>query len=344
MMQGRDRDKPAGMGEADADALREARAWASMERLADEIVDGDLDLDRSREAFDLLRRVKGGARELGSLQRSVEALREPVSGPDFVGRVLGEVHDRKGFTSSRGRGLLWLSRVGIAAMVLVAAGVGFWSQRAWFGLSGSGGGDATAGVLSLSRSGSAGVGGSGRVVAAAPVSALSEAFPREMSESFAEFSRPMDGAAVFGRSAREFSRGFAFGELELVAVDLPAAPAVPVDPLDRGPAVPLVGGMGGVDGAGEDFAGRAVSWGASFGRRGLEMLRLETGLDLPERLGLGVVGSSGGVREPVDWIEFGRSARGRGVGLGGGTGGGVMVIPASASGGIVGGLEAGSER
>jgi hypothetical protein len=113
-------------------AERHDRAGSSrseLERLADDLLDGELPRARSAELFRELSQSDEAVRELHATNRAIDALREPVDTPDFVKRVMGEVGGRRGFTDERSRRWVWAGRVGVAAALVVVAGAGFAYQR-----------------------------------------------------------------------------------------------------------------------------------------------------------------------------------------------------------------------
>ncbi len=121
------------LGDARGEAKRR-----ELDRLVDELLDGELPREKSRAMFERLCDDPRGSRELASTQRAVDALKAPVVGPDFVGSVTDELERKRGFVSEAGRRRVWAARVAAAAAVALVAGAGFMAQRSWPGLGGAG--------------------------------------------------------------------------------------------------------------------------------------------------------------------------------------------------------------
>jgi hypothetical protein len=126
-----------GLHERSADATSAGSDRRELERLVDDLLDGELPRERSRAIFERLCDEPEAARELASTQRAIDALAEPVQTPDFVSGVIDEVQRRRGFVSARGRQRLWATRAAIAASIAMLAGAGFMVQRHWPGIGGT---------------------------------------------------------------------------------------------------------------------------------------------------------------------------------------------------------------
>lgn len=99
------------------------------DELIDAVLDGSVDIERSRQLFKRLSTSPEAAREVASTQRAIDALRSPVRSPDLSGRVLGELARRHGFMTPAMRRHVWMRRVAAAAALLVVVGGAFAVQR-----------------------------------------------------------------------------------------------------------------------------------------------------------------------------------------------------------------------
>lgn len=106
-----------------------AGAGRDAERLINRLLDGELSREQSQE---LLREMRDDARACEELARAricVERLREPIAAPDLSEAILSRVHARRRFVPRRGRRLVTVGRVAIAAGLVGAAALASFVQR-----------------------------------------------------------------------------------------------------------------------------------------------------------------------------------------------------------------------
>ena len=106
---------------------------APAERIPDELVDaffdGELEEDESRAFIRELRNDAPTAKKVVSLNSALEALRRPVSTPDFTASVLDEVDGRSPLLSGREFKLLAHWRAAAAVLMLGLITAAFTTQR-----------------------------------------------------------------------------------------------------------------------------------------------------------------------------------------------------------------------
>lgn len=99
------------------------------DELVDAFFDGELEDDESRDFIRELRNDAPTAKKVVSLNSALEALRRPVSTPDFTGSVMDEVEGRTPWLSGREFALLGHWRAVAAVCVLCLITAAFVTQR-----------------------------------------------------------------------------------------------------------------------------------------------------------------------------------------------------------------------
>ncbi|MBK7404020.1 MAG: hypothetical protein IPJ41_05175 [Phycisphaerales bacterium] len=99
------------------------------DRLIDALLDGDLSHSQAREALSSLHDDPRACQELGRLRFAVSKLRAPVDSPDLSESILSGVQSRRGFLQRKGRRMVTVGRVAVAAGVVAAVGLGSFVQR-----------------------------------------------------------------------------------------------------------------------------------------------------------------------------------------------------------------------
>lgn len=95
------------------------------EELVDAFFDRELDEGSRERFFQSLRADLPRCAEVAKTQRIVSMLREPIAAPDFTGRIMGELRDRRAFVPARARRMIvtgrWAAAACIAMGVLAVA-------------------------------------------------------------------------------------------------------------------------------------------------------------------------------------------------------------------------------
>lgn len=95
----------------------------------DAMLDGDLTRDQSRDMFRRLMGDPVAGRELAQTEAALEALRRPVTSPDFTRRILNEVDRRRAWLPAGGVRKLTAWRLAAAIALLGVLAGGFALQR-----------------------------------------------------------------------------------------------------------------------------------------------------------------------------------------------------------------------
>lgn len=105
------------------------RAKSRREDLINELLDGSMDREWAREAYESLRGDAAACEDLARLRYAVARLSAPVPAPDLSGEILHQVDLRRRFLSRGRRRLITAGRLGVAAGVVVAVGLASFVQR-----------------------------------------------------------------------------------------------------------------------------------------------------------------------------------------------------------------------
>ncbi len=101
----------------------------AMEARIDQMLDGQLNHQQMRAAYDEIRACPDARNELASLRLTVAQLRSPVEHPDLTESILYRVNARQRFLPRRAQRFVWLSRLAVAAGLVVAVGLTALTQR-----------------------------------------------------------------------------------------------------------------------------------------------------------------------------------------------------------------------
>lgn len=97
--------------------------------IIDKYFDGDLTTDDSRSFFEKLRRRPDRALEAVWMQRAIDALKKPVSSPDFSKAILRSVADRRAWLPRRDRIAVWALRYAAVLLLVGMSAAAYTLQR-----------------------------------------------------------------------------------------------------------------------------------------------------------------------------------------------------------------------
>jgi len=90
----------------------------------DSYFDRELTPESIESLFDSMNQSRAQRDQFDDTQSMLDDLRNPVEAPDFSGQVLGEVGQRRGWLSSKGRRMVFVGRLATAAcLLLVVSGL-----------------------------------------------------------------------------------------------------------------------------------------------------------------------------------------------------------------------------